>query len=335
MGTGKLKLFETAITIASVFLFLTACSGKNDGVRSTAGTDVTEDIVDSDIAEGIDDIVDSDVTEHIDDMDDSAVSDGTDGIDDTDDSDIAEETEENSFDNGETEFYESWKRIYWDWVSSNENADGSSNLWENKEFSEFCFVDWEGHEAPVLCISTGTAYSDYDYYGIMDDQVVYLLREGKGALGYINAFLIDDTDYCIDYDRVTFGEGESEDGTQFSFDVIEASLYHTLPDGTETVWDITWYPTEPAGYESEVPLALGGNPIHRFYGEPMSGEEALQRLDEMLGEGAGTQIIDLIVGTDVTEINGPLSFVRADTCNGMKTWNMWMSELVDYDTAQK
>lgn len=206
----------------------------------------------------------------------------------------ASSVEQNLMDDQEEEPQEqsetvlNWKEIYSKWIEENENADGSSELWENKEYSTFMFYTWEGFEAPVLVIQTGAAWSDYNYYGVIDGKVECIGHEGKGAMGYMGFRMINNTPYCFN----DFGCGVpclELNGEYYDFSYCEMSIYNVADNfeyETEPYWSGSWYePSDdmPADWESD-------------YGTldemKISKAEAMTEIDEILGVGVAAWFFD-------------------------------------------
>lgn len=194
-----------------------------------------------------------------------------------------------------------WKEIYSKWIEENENADGSSELWDNKEYSTFMFYTWEGFEVPVLVIQTGAAWSDYNYYGVIDGEVKCIGHEGKAAMGYMGFHMINNTPYCFN----DFGcgvPGLELNGEYYDFNYCEMSIFnvHNVADNTEyEIWSGSWYePSDdmPADWDSD-------------YGTldemKISKAEAMTEIDEILGVGVAEWIFDF---NDESE--GPLSLAQ-------------------------
>lgn len=221
------------------------------------------------------------------------------------------------------EFDEAWKNIYWKWEKDNEKFDGSSEIWEDRDASSFSFIEWQGHEAPILRVNTGAAASCYFYYEIIDNNVVKIATSGKAAMGGISINLINDTEYYV---------ASNSCGGIGVF--LYASLYRVKPSGVEEVWSIDWsYVHEDYSevYYDEIPwLTSYENYDCTFLGQQLSAYEGLAKIDELLGNGAGEQIMSCINYAEDRN-NGPLSFTDEYSINEDWRWDKWIYALDSFN----
>lgn len=217
------------------------------------------------------------------------------------------------------EFDEAWKNIYWKWEKDNEKFDGSSEIWEFKNGSSFSFIEWQGHEAPILRVNTGAAASCYNFYEIIDNNVVKIATSGKAAIGAISINLINDTEYYV----------ASNSGGGIGV-FLYASLYRVKPSGAEAVWNIDWSYAHEDGsdvYYDEIPWKTSyENYDCTFLGQQLSTYEGLAKIDELLGSGAGEQIMAYINYSNDRN-NGPLSFTDEYSVNDEWRWDEWIYAL--------
>ena len=220
------------------------------------------------------------------------------------------------------EFDEAWKNIYWMWVKDKEKFDGSSELWEDKNNSRFGFIDWTGHEMPILYIDAGSNSSLYYLYVIIDNKVVQI-ASGMAAMGADTTALINNTEYYIVHSSYSGSYYES----------IHAGLYCIKESGVEDIWSIDWvyeFEDEWGGDNYESPWNTSyENYDCTFLGQQLSAYEGLAKIDELLGDGAGEQIMAYVNYTD-DKNNGPLSFTDEYRDNNTWTWDEWIYALDSY-----
>lgn len=194
-----------------------------------------------------------------------------------------------------------WKNIYYEYLKDTDSL-LAQHIIVSKENAGFCFYEWPGHEAPVLCVQTGAAASSFLFMLIKDKEVVNFASAGKGASGYIFVSLIDDTDYYL------IGGGGVV--TPWGDPDYEGTLYD-INDAENEIWSICWEAMEefPEALMSDgyTPKGTPDEPYCMFRGEQLSKEEANTKIDELLGNGAAAQLIG-VVGADI--VNGPLSYTE-------------------------
>ncbi|MBD5522774.1 MAG: hypothetical protein HDR03_16385 [Lachnospiraceae bacterium] len=218
------------------------------------------------------------------------------------------------------EFDEAWKNIYWKWEKDNEKFDGSSEIWEDRDFSSFGFIEWPGHEAPILYINVGAAASLYNYYGIIDNNVVQIASSEIEGMAANKVRLINNTEYYVVH---SFYDG-------MSFGSLHGSLYCIKSGSVENIWSFDW----SYEFEDNSEINYDNIPWNRSYdnldstflGQQLSAYEGMAKIDELLGKGASEQIMACVKYTDGKD-NGPLSFSDDDSITDMYTWDEWIYAL--------
>lgn len=215
--------------------------------------------------------------------------------------------------------YDKWKEIYSKWLKDNENPDGTSKLWDVYDNSSFTFIDWEGYDAPILCIERGNAYSDHRYYKIINGKVEALGRGGNAALGAINFEMVNNTPFYFSDHSGYYGgyimklNDKFYDSIFYNYDIysvenggIQLNIFWMEP-GSE------FGPVDDSDSYDEYEIRADGMYGDDCYinGEKVPIETALLKIDELLGAGAKAQIFG-----ESADINGdgmpdgPLSYAQ-------------------------